>query len=280
MLKGNFFKTIASAFVEVQTDAPQSVETNAKQNVPPTQVVTPMMSTPVVGQPIVNSDGTIQGQLDNKLFEQLCEVLEESNIPGPDYVELTKAAQNDAMKAAIPDENARLMAAYISMKATAPQLNRGIVLGSIDSYVGILEKERQNGLGELQAKWIENVENPEKEVVKAQEEGHYSKVKSLQWLLTHSFYAKAMAVKRVTSNQGKNTSGVDLELWKTPDSKLEAVKKLKRRGYKPQPLRRIYIPKKNGKMRPLSIPTMTDRAMQTLYKFALEPIAETYAVEV
>ena len=66
-------------------------------------------------------------------------------------------------------------------------------------------------------------------------------------------------------------------MWKTPDSKLEAVKKLKRRGYKPQPLRRIYIPKKNGKMRPLSIPTMTDRAMQTLYKFALEPIAETYA---
>ena len=175
MAKGNFFKTLASAFVEVQDDAPQSVETNAKPNVPPTQVVTPMMSTPVqsapvVGQPIVNSDGTIQGQLDNKLFEQLCDVVEESNIPGPDYVELTKAAQNDAMKAAIPDENARLMAAYISMKATAPQLNRGIVLGSIDSYVSILEKERQNGLGELQTKWIENVENPEKEVVKAQED--------------------------------------------------------------------------------------------------------------
>ena len=126
-------------------------------------------------------------------------------------------------------------------------------------------------------KAAEYVKKLQMRIVKAQEEGHYSKVKSLQWLLTHSFYAKAMAVKRVTSNQGKNTSGVDHELWKPPDSKLEAVKKLKRRGYKPQPLRRIYIPKKNGKMRPLSIPTMTDRAMQTLYKFALEPIAETYA---
>ena len=114
-------------------------------------------------------------------------------------------------------------------------------------------------------------------IVKAQKEGHYSKVKSLQWLLTHSIYAKALAVKRVTSNQGKRTSGVDHELWLTPQAKFNAISKLNRRGYRPQPLRRHYIPKKNGKMRPLGIPTMTDRAMQTLYKFSLEPIAETYA---
>ena len=114
-------------------------------------------------------------------------------------------------------------------------------------------------------------------IVKAQKSGHYSKVKSLQWLLTHSFYAKALAVKRVTSNPGKKTAGVDHELWTTPQAKLEAISKLKRRGYQPQPLRRVYIPKKNGKMRPLSIPTMKDRAMQTLYKFALEPVAETCA---
>lgn len=114
-------------------------------------------------------------------------------------------------------------------------------------------------------------------IVKAQKGGHYNKVKSLQWLLTHSFYAKALAVKRVTSNKGKNTAGVDHELWKTPKGKFEAIDKLKRRGYQPQPLRRVYIPKKNGKLRPLSIPTMTDRAMQTLYKFALEPLAEALA---
>ena len=114
-------------------------------------------------------------------------------------------------------------------------------------------------------------------IVKAQKSGHFSKVKSLQWLLTHSFCAKALAVKRVTSNPGKKTAGVDHELWTTPQAKLEAISTLKRRGYQPQPLRRVYIPKKNGKMRPLSIPTMKDRAMQTLYKFALEPVAETYA---
>lgn len=114
-------------------------------------------------------------------------------------------------------------------------------------------------------------------IVKAQKDGRYNKVKSLQWLLTHSFYAKALAIKKVTSNQGKNTAGVDHELWRTPNGKFSAIGKLKRRGYKPQPLRRVYIPKKNGKLRPLSIPTMTDRAMQTLYKYALEPLAETLA---
>lgn len=174
MAKGNFLKSFASVFVEVQDEEPQSVE-NSKQGIPPTQVVTPVMSAPLqsapaVGQPTVNADGTIQGQLDNNLFGLLCDIVEESNIPGPDYVELTKAAQNDAMKAAIPDENARMMAAYISMKATAPQLNRGVVLGSIDTYVDILEKERKNGLTELQEQWVENVEAPEKDVTKAQED--------------------------------------------------------------------------------------------------------------
>lgn len=164
---GNFFKTIANAFVEVQDDATQTVENGVKQNESTPQTVNPLIT---VEQTTSNSDGAFQGQLDNNLFEMLCDVVEESNIPGPDYVELTKAAQNDAMKTAIPDENARLTAAYISMKATAPQLNRGVVLGSIDSYVDILEKERQNGLKELQQQWVENVETPEKEVLKAQED--------------------------------------------------------------------------------------------------------------
>ena len=114
-------------------------------------------------------------------------------------------------------------------------------------------------------------------IAKAVKEQDWGKVKALQWTLTHSFYAKALAVKQVTENKGKRTSGVDRELWDTPAGKFKAIGKLRRRGYKAQPLRRVYIPKKNGKLRPLSIPTMTDRAMQTLYRLALEPIAETTA---
>ena len=112
-------------------------------------------------------------------------------------------------------------------------------------------------------------------IVKAQKEGRHNKVKTLQWMLTHSFYAKALAVKRVTSNKGKNTSGVDKQLWDSPKRKYKAIGELRRRGYHPQPLRRVHIKKKNGKLRPLGIPTMKDRAMQALYLMALEPIAET-----
>ncbi|SFL93063.1 group II intron reverse transcriptase/maturase [Nitrosomonas communis] len=114
-------------------------------------------------------------------------------------------------------------------------------------------------------------------IAKATQEGRWGKVKALQWLLTHSFYGKAIAVKRVTENDGKRTPGVDGELWPRPQNKARAVQSLKRRGYRAQPLRRVYIPKTNGKQRPLGIPTMKDRAMQALYALALDPIAETKA---
>lgn len=91
-------------------------------------------------------------------------------------------------------------------------------------------------------------------IVKAQQQGRWGKVKALQHLLTHSFSGKAVAVKRVTENQGKRTPGVDGELWKTPQKKAEARETLKQRGYRPQPLRRISRPKSSGKVRPLGIP--------------------------
>ena len=114
-------------------------------------------------------------------------------------------------------------------------------------------------------------------IAKAVKEGRWNKVRTIQYILTRSFYAKALAVKRVTSNKGKKTPGVDGILWQGARAKWRAIMSLRRRGYKPQPLRRIYIPKKNGKKRPLSIPTMHDRAMQALYKLALGPVAETTA---
>lgn len=114
-------------------------------------------------------------------------------------------------------------------------------------------------------------------IAKAVKDEDERRVKTLQWILTHSFYARALAAKRVTSNQGKSTPGIDGILWKTGKAKMEAILNLKQRGYKAKALRRIYIPKKNGKLRPLSIPTMHDRAMQALYKLALSPVAETKA---
>lgn len=112
-------------------------------------------------------------------------------------------------------------------------------------------------------------------IVKAYKAKQFRKVRSLQWVLTRSYAGKLLAIKRVTSNKGSRTSGVDGVLWSTDNSKLKAVQSLHRKAYKPLPLRRIYIPKANGKQRPLSIPTMKDRAMQALYLLALNPIAET-----
>src|SRR5438093_4708862 len=110
-----------------------------------------------------------------------------------------------------------------------------------------------------------NVRRLQTRIVKATQEGRWNKVKALQRLLTHSYSGKLLAVKRVTENQGRNTPGVDGITWKTPEKKMAAVHALKQRGYHPQPLKRVYIPKKNGKKRPLGIPVMACRAMQALY---------------
>src|SRR6266852_4425098 len=103
-----------------------------------------------------------------------------------------------------------------------------------------------------------NVRRLQTRIVKATKEGRWGKVKALQRLLTHSFSGKALAVRRVTENQGKRTPGVDHETWETPEKKATAIQTLRRRGYQPRPLRRVYIPKSNGKKRPLGIPTMRD----------------------
>jgi RNA-directed DNA polymerase len=115
-------------------------------------------------------------------------------------------------------------------------------------------------------------------IVQATKASRWGRVRALQRLLTHSYSGKVLAVRRVTENNGKKTPGVDQEIWDTPEKKTQAVHALKRRGYQSQPLRRVYIPKSDGKtMRPLGIPTMKDRAQQALHLLALDPVEETTA---
>jgi len=103
----------------------------------------------------------------------------------------------------------------------------------------------------------------------------WRRVRELLRILTRSFSGKAAAVRRVTENTGRRTPSVDGKTWSTPDEKWKGTVSLSSRGYRPLPLRRIYIPKPNGKMRPPGIPTIRDRAMQALWLLALEPVAET-----
>jgi RNA-directed DNA polymerase len=127
------------------------------------------------------------------------------------------------------------------------------------------------------AKCTRNVRRLQIRIVKATQVGRWNKVKALQRILTSSFSGKALAVKRVTENEGGRTAGVDGQIWSTPEAKSRAVQNLKGRGYQPLPLRRVYIPKSITKVRPLGIPTMRDRAMQAVHLSALEPISETKA---
>ena len=120
-----------------------------------------------------------------------------------------------------------------------------------------------------------NVRRLQVRIVKAYREGKYRLVRALQYILTRSFGGRALAVKRITENKGKKTAGIDGELWNTPKRKSNGIRKLRKKGYRVNPLRRIYIPKSNGKKRPLGIPVMKDRAMQALWKLAVDPIAES-----
>jgi len=124
-----------------------------------------------------------------------------------------------------------------------------------------------------------NVRRLQARIVKAAQEGRWGKVQALVYLLTHSYSGRAAAILRVTTNAGATTPGVDGDVWDTPELKAEAFSKLCRRGYQPQPLRRVYIPKSSdpAKRRPLGIPTLTDRAMQALYLLGLDPVGETTA---
>lgn len=112
-------------------------------------------------------------------------------------------------------------------------------------------------------------------IAKAVKNSIWHLVKRLQYLLTHSFYAKLLAVRKVNQNRGKRTAGIDGETWSSPQSKMKAALNLTDKKYVAKPLKRVYIEKPGKKKkRPLGIPTMYDRSMQSLYALALEPIAE------
>ena len=122
-----------------------------------------------------------------------------------------------------------------------------------------------------------NVLKLQMRIAKATRDGKHGKAKALQWILTHSRSAKLLAVKRVSHNKGSKTPGIDGVVWNTDTRRMKAVNQLSRKAYQAKPLKRIYIPKKNGKLRPLGIPCMTDRAQQALHLLALEPVSETLA---
>ena len=122
------------------------------------------------------------------------------------------------------------------------------------------------------------VDKLQKRIYHAESIGDSRKVRDLQRILVRSESAILMAVKRVTQiNKGKRTPGIDGKVIKTDKQRGELVDKLKTRNiskHVPKPAHRHYIRKKNGKLRPLGIPTIIDRVYQEIIRMALEPQME------
>lgn len=165
-MASKFFSSIKSAFVtEIPDEAPTVVETNTKQDVVPLQQTAQPMFT-VTATPTTH---VIEGQVNDELLQKLCQAMEDSNLPGPDYLELKNVANNDEMKKAMPNEIQRLTVAFITMKSSTPEMTRDRVLNSIESYIQMMENERKTGHAQLETIWQERVESQRQAVTEAEE---------------------------------------------------------------------------------------------------------------
>jgi RNA-directed DNA polymerase len=118
-----------------------------------------------------------------------------------------------------------------------------------------------------------NVRQLQERIYRAATNKAWRKGKNLQKLLVRATSNTLLAIRRITQeNQGKHTAGMDGMVYDTPEARWKLFQEgLSLKGYKPRPVRRVYIPKDNGKQRPLGIPTGKDRVMQAIVKAALEP---------
>jgi RNA-directed DNA polymerase len=153
----------------------------------------------------------------------------------------------------------------------------------------VLSKNRRDVSTRITNGWYEinwrqaeiKMKDLQEKIVIATLEGNFKEVYRLQWVILQSFEGRALAIRRVINNKGGKTPGIDGIVWNGPNDYWLAIKELSiivnnPREYKAQPLKRVFIPKDNGKeTRPLGIPTIMDRAVQALYYLGVDPVVET-----
>jgi RNA-directed DNA polymerase len=147
-----------------------------------------------------------------------------------------------------------------------------------------MENEKQSVSSQQKCDWnsidwshvVTFVRRLRQEIFRAAKEGNLKRVRSLQHVMLRSYENRCLAVRRVTQlNKGRTTPGVDKIVVKTPEARGRLVDELAEYQLaKKCPARRIYIPKANGKLRPLGIPDITNRAVQAMVLNALEPFWE------
>ena len=127
-----------------------------------------------------------------------------------------------------------------------------------------------------------HVRKIQKRISEAAKNKDWHRVKSLQKLVINSYDCRTLAVHRVTCRKNIRTPGLDGKFWHSDNERYEAVNRLKNlKHYKPKPFKRFLVPKDHdkSKTRPLSVPTIYDRAVQALILIALDPVVEILADE-
>jgi len=132
-------------------------------------------------------------------------------------------------------------------------MNEGKLMNVSHSTISVKDKSLTNT--HLRQKWNninwhvvkKSVNKLQVRITKAVKQNKWHHVKRLEYLLTHSYHAKLLAVRKVTQNKGKRTAGIDGKKWLTPESKMRAALSLNGNGYKAQPLKRVFINKAGKK---------------------------------
>ncbi|MCY7276649.1 MAG: reverse transcriptase N-terminal domain-containing protein, partial [Phormidesmis sp. CAN_BIN44] len=119
----------------------------------------------------------------------------------------------------------------------------------------------------------QRVRNLRERIYRATQNGQWNRVRSLMKLMLRSYSNLLLSVRRMTQeNQGKQTAGIDGQTALSPEQRVQLVKRMQDKTlWQVHPTKRVYIPKANGKLRPLGIPALENRVAQTIVKNALEP---------
>lgn len=144
------------------------------------------------------------------------------------------------------------------------------------------EKKEKFDIGLDMVECYRWLENKQESIARAKREGNIELAESIAKEVVCSAQSRAVAIQTVASNKGSRSPGLSKKSFKTNEDYIRMMATLEEiisnpKEYKATPLQRIYIPKKDGNLRPLSIPSYTDRCLQALYKLAIEPMAEEVA---
>lgn len=123
-----------------------------------------------MGNEFKTNDNSEISEIDEGMLDNIIAMLDEKNLPGPDYLELKKAANDEVLLQSIPDEKMRFSVSYATLKAASPSLSKKQILQSILTYIQYIEDERERGTEQFNKLWQDQVVAREEAIEKAKAE--------------------------------------------------------------------------------------------------------------